>query len=66
MAMAAVEAFRDLGFFYAALIPELREGDVLRLQFLNDVHFDPNLLLLNSNEARRIFGQILADRPRVS
>ena len=27
----------ELGFFFGAIIPELRDGDVLRLQYLNEV-----------------------------
>ncbi len=64
MAMAAVDNFAELGFFYGAVIPELREGegDVLRLQYLNNVNLDPDALVLYSDEAKRILRAILADR----
>ena len=61
-AMAAVDEFARLGFFYGAVIPELREGDVLRLQYLNNVEVDPDALVLYSDESKRILGEILADR----
>ncbi len=32
-----------LGFFFAGIIPELSEGDVLRLQYLNNVEADENV-----------------------
>jgi len=31
--------FKELGFFYGAVIPQLRIGDTLRLQYLNNVKF---------------------------
>jgi anti-sigma regulatory factor (Ser/Thr protein kinase) len=62
MAMSAADAFAGLGFFFGALIPELRGGDVLRLQYLNNVDLDPNALVLYSDAAKRLLGAILADR----
>ncbi|MHC4515324.1 MAG: hypothetical protein ACYS5W_16695 [Planctomycetota bacterium] len=61
-AMAAVDEFAELGFFYGALVPELRDGDVLRLQCLNNVDVDPDSLVLHTDEAKRILRAILADR----
>jgi len=61
-AMAAVDEFARLGFFYGALVPELRDGDVLRLQCFNNVDVDPDQLVLYSDEAKRILHAILADR----
>ena len=31
----------ELGFFFGGIIPELRDGDVLRLQYLNEVDVRP-------------------------
>ncbi len=32
---------QKLGFFYSGVIPELRDGDVLRLEYLNNVEVEP-------------------------
>jgi serine/threonine-protein kinase RsbW len=36
------EVHDDLGFFFGSVIPELRDGDVLRLQHLHDADADPS------------------------
>ena len=61
-AMAAVDDLCALGFFFGAAIPELRAGDILRLQYLNNVALDPDLLVLYTDEAKRLLQAILADR----
>jgi len=61
-AMAAVDDLRGLGFFFGTVIPELRNGDVLRLQYLNNVALDTDRLVLYSDEAKRLLAAILADR----
>jgi serine/threonine-protein kinase RsbW len=61
-AMAAMDRFAELGFFFGAVIPELRAGDVLRLQYLNNVELDPDRLVLYSDEAKLLMQAILADR----
>jgi serine/threonine-protein kinase RsbW len=58
----AVEELSGLGFFFACIIPELRNGDVLRLQYLNNVELDPASLVLYSDSARALLDAILADR----
>jgi len=45
-----------LGFFFAGVVPELAEGDVLRLQYLNDVDVD-----VASAQIASAFGQELFD-----
>lgn len=64
MAMAAVGNLCKLGFFFGAVIPELHNGDVLRLQYLNNVALDPDRLVLYTDEAKRLLEAILADRQR--
>ena len=32
----------ELGVFFGGIVPELRDGDVLRLQWLNGVEADPS------------------------
>jgi hypothetical protein len=58
---AAVDGLVERGFFYGGVIPELRDDDVLRLQYL-DVEVDPSVIQLYSDEARRILDMTLADR----
>lgn len=61
-AIAAVDDFASLGFLFGAVIPELRQGDVLRLQYLNNVDVDPRAITLYRDEAKRMLETILADR----
>ncbi len=48
-----------LGFFFAGIIPEMQNGDVLRLQYLNNVEVDPNEIVTASD-----FGEELANYVR--
>lgn len=48
-----------LGFFFAGIIPEMENGDVLRLQYLNNVEVDINEIVTASE-----FGEELADYVR--
>ncbi len=48
-----------LGFFFAGIIPEKQNCDVLRLQYLNNVEVDPNEIVTASE-----FGEELADYVR--
>ena len=60
-AAAAVDGLVERGFFYGGVLPERRDGDVLRLQYL-DVDVDPSVIQLYSDEARRLLDLTLADR----
>lgn len=62
-AMSMVDDLRALGFFFAAVIPELRHGDVLRLQYLNNVELDTEGIVLYTETSKRILEAILKDRP---
>ena len=46
----------ELGFFFGGIIPELRNGDVLRLQYLNEIDITPDDIRTGSD-----FGQELAN-----
>ena len=48
-----------LGFFFAGLIPELDNGDVLRLGYLNNVKINPSEAMVVSD-----FGKYLLDYVR--
>ena len=53
---APIEA---LGFFFAGVIPELADGDVLRLQYLNDVEADVESAQLASEFGRELFAYVV-------
>jgi serine/threonine-protein kinase RsbW len=46
-----------LGFFFGGIIPELRDGDILRLQYLNEIDIRPEDVHTGSD-----FGQELVNR----
>ena len=51
-----------LGFSFAGVIPEMFDGDVLRLQYLNNIPIDPKETVLASDFARDLFSYVLACR----
>ncbi len=53
---APIEA---LGFFFAGIIPELIDGDVLRLQYLNDVEADVESAKLASEFGKELFDYVV-------
>lgn len=53
---AAVE---QLGFSFAGIIPELFNGDVLRLQYLNNQDVDPNVICTASDFGKEILDYVL-------
>ncbi|MEQ8767864.1 MAG: hypothetical protein RL885_28430 [Planctomycetota bacterium] len=62
--MAAVDAMRELGFFFGGLIPELWQTDVLRLQFLNELELDTSRIILYSDEAKALLQFLEQERAR--
>ena len=61
-APAAVEALRPHGYSFAGLLPEYREGDVLRLQWLSPEATASAAAVLSSEETRAIEAFVLHDR----
>lgn len=57
---AAILAGRlaEKGFLFAGIIPELKDGDVLKLQYLNNVSFDPSKVTVVSDTAKELLGFI--------
>ncbi|MRR54724.1 MAG: GNAT family N-acetyltransferase [Deltaproteobacteria bacterium] len=57
---AAILAGRlaEKGFLFAGVIPELQDGDVLKLQYLNNVLFDPSKVAVVSDTAQELLGFI--------
>lgn len=49
----------ELGFFFAGIIPDLIHGDVIRLQYLNNVVVDKDNVILVSDFARTLFDYVL-------
>ncbi|HPZ10207.1 MAG TPA: ATP-binding protein [Candidatus Eremiobacteraeota bacterium] len=48
-----------LGFFFAGIIPEVYNGDILRLQYLNNVTIEKEKVLLLSDFGKELFNYIL-------
>ncbi len=48
-----------MGFFLCGLMPEYLEGDSLRLQYLNNVSFDPETVDVYSEFAKEIFNYVV-------
>ena len=58
----AAERLRTLGFSFAGLLPEYREGDVLRMQWLADSVDDTASSILATDSTRAIEEFVLKDR----
>jgi hypothetical protein len=52
----------ELGFFFGGIIPELRDGDVLRLQYLNEVDIRPDDVRTASAFGRELLDLIFQRR----
>jgi hypothetical protein len=62
----AIERLNAVGFFYAGLVVAGRDGhDFLRLQFLNADNVELESIVADSDVARGILHEVLADRRRV-
>jgi serine/threonine-protein kinase RsbW len=55
---AQIEA---LGFFFAGIIPELADDDVLRLQYLNEVEADVDSAKLASDFGKELFDYVVGE-----
>jgi serine/threonine-protein kinase RsbW len=65
-APAATEALRTGGFYFAGLLPEYRDGDVLRLQWLADVVDESAFSVLSTDATQAIAALVLKDRRSLS
>jgi len=50
-----------MGFFFCGLMPEYLDGDALRLQYLNNVAFDPETVDVYSEFAKEIFDYVVQE-----
>ncbi len=62
----ATDALRTQGFSFAGLLPEYREGDVLRMQWLADSVDDTPSSILSTDSTRAIEAFVLKDRGSTS
>ncbi|MFH1177771.1 MAG: hypothetical protein V1750_10225, partial [Acidobacteriota bacterium] len=65
-AAAACAPLEELGFFFSGVIPELSDGDIFRLQYLNNVAFDPARTTTVSPFATELYAYVLAELERSS
>ena len=57
----------ELGVFFGGIVPELRDGDVLRMQWLNGVEADPSDVAVASDFGAELLAYVFErKRPRVS
>ncbi len=59
-----VNDFRKMGFFMGGVIPEFRNGDVLKLQYLNNLYIDPSKIMVASERGGKVLSFILDDREK--
>ena len=52
----------ELGFSFGAVLPELRDGDVLRLQYLNEVDIKPEYVRTASDFGQELFDLVLEEK----
>ncbi|MFI5324269.1 MAG: hypothetical protein ACHQ6U_12260, partial [Thermodesulfobacteriota bacterium] len=57
---------RKLGFFFGCVIPHLRDGNILRLQYLNNIEILKDDIKTASDFGERLLGAILNDMEEVS
>jgi serine/threonine-protein kinase RsbW len=63
--LTAVEILRARGFSFAGLLPELRDGDALRMQWLSDSVDDGVSTILSTDATRAIEAFVFEDRSTV-
>ena len=56
-----VEKLRQAGFLLSGIVPEFHEGDVLKMQYLNNVIVDPEKINLASEVAKELLAEIMKD-----
>ncbi len=61
----SVELLRGLGFFFGGILPELRDGDVLRLQSAREEPRDRSGIEVFSEVGERLLDFVLDDREAV-
>ena len=57
------EEFEKMGFFFAGILPETMIGDAFMLQYLNNVEFDYDKLVIYQDSTKEILAYIRAHDP---
>jgi serine/threonine-protein kinase RsbW len=57
----AGDSLEELGFFFGCIVPEAREGDVLRLQYLNNVEIEPEDVHTASDFGQELLGTVFRE-----
>jgi serine/threonine-protein kinase RsbW len=57
--MSACGQLEKLGFFFGGMIPEIANGDALRLQFLNNIAIDPGQIQLATDWGKELLAYVL-------
>ena len=57
----AGDYLRELGFFFGCVVPEEREGDVLRLQYLNNLEIKPEDAHTASDFGQELLGMVFRE-----
>ena len=65
-ALGVVGPARDLGFFFCGVLPEYRDGDVLRLQRLEPGVSESPVISLHTDRARELLSFVQTDRASVA
>jgi len=60
-----IPKLRDSGFFFGGILPELRNGDVLRLQYLNNVEIMKNDIKTASDFGSKLLNYVIEDMEQV-
>ncbi|MBN2717188.1 MAG: FHA domain-containing protein [Deltaproteobacteria bacterium] len=63
--VAVSPAIEKMGFFLGGLVPQTGAGDMIRLQYLNDIKIDINSLTLKEPTDQSLISFILRDEQRV-
>ena len=59
----AVDVLRELGFFFSGLLPEYHDGDILRMQWVDDSVDVTSADVIALDSTRAIEAFVLGDRP---
>jgi hypothetical protein len=60
------DSLEELGFFFGCVIPEAHEGDVLRLQYLNNVEVEPDDVRAASEFGRELLDLVFRQKDELN
>jgi len=53
------ERLSDIGFMLSGVVPEFRNGDYLKMQYLNNVRVDPDKIIIASELGKELLNEIM-------